>query len=37
MTPFTIFICNKMRVHEIFFEIQIANNEAENFDFNFRI
>ena len=41
MKPLIVLICNKKRVHEIFFEIQTTNNViytlAENFDFNFRI
>ena len=35
-TPFIVFISKKKRVQDIF-EIQTANNVAENFDFNFRI
>ena len=34
--PFIVFIYNKNRARDVF-EIQTANNVAENFDFNFRI
>ena len=35
-TPFIVFVCNKREFINIF-EIEFANNVAENFDFNFRI
>ena len=34
--PLIVFIYNKKRVRDIF-EIQTANNVAENFDFKFKI